>query len=193
MKAADGPLTESLFYKVSVTDANGREIFEESGISHSYTEAWNKIINVQARGSSNTIKDVGGVDRTVSQSSSNLRANAGIGNANYGIRVGKGTTPVDISDYCLEIPVEQGTGPDQLSHQEVQNTAPVEAAPDCSFTIFRVFFNDTGATISGIQEIGCYVYMSGYYGLGFRDVLASPASIPYGGAMTVTYTLKVTA
>ena len=193
MKPLQEYLTESLFYEVVVTDKEGQEIFRETGPSRSYTELWNKVINAHARAGSNTIKDTGGVDRTVGQSSSNLRSNAGIGNVNFGIRVGKGSTPVDISDYALETPVGEGTGVDQLSHQEVQNSQPVVSAPDCSFKIWRVMFNNTGSTVSGIREIGCYVIMGSWYGLAFRDVLAGPASIPFGGAMTVTYTLKVTA
>jgi hypothetical protein len=193
MKPMPEHLTESLFYEVVVTDKEGHETFSEAGPSQSYTELWNKVINAHARPGSNTIKDTGGVDRTIGQTSSNLRANAGMGNVNYGIRVGKGSTPVDISDYALETPVGEGTGADQLSHQEVQNTQPVVSAPDCSFKIWRVMFNNTGSTVSGIREIGCYVIMGGYYGLAFRDVLGGPASIPFGGAMTVTYTLKVTA
>jgi hypothetical protein len=193
MKPIQEHLTESLSYEVVVTDKKGREIFREAGPSHSYTELWNKVLNAHARTGSNTIKDTGGVNRTVGQSSSNLRANAGIGNVNFGIRVGMGNTPVDISDYALETPVEEGTGVDQLSHHEVQNSQPVVSAPDCSFTIWRVMFNNTGSIVSGIREVGCYVIMGGYYGLAFRDVLAGPASIPFGGAMTVTYTIKVTA
>ena len=193
MKPIPEQLTESLFYEVVVTDREGREVFREAGLSRSYTELWNKVINSHARAGSNTIKDTGGVDRTVGQSVSNLRATAGVGNINYGIRVGKGYTPVDISDYALAIPVGEGTGVDQLSHHEVQNSQPVVSPPDCSFKIWRVMFNNSGSTVSGIREIGCYVIMGGYYGLAFRDVLGGPASIPFGGAMTVTYILKVTA
>ncbi len=193
MKPIQEHLTESLFYEVVVTDKEGREIFREEGPSHSYTELWNKVINAHARMGSNTIKDTGGTTRTVGRSSSNLMATAGMGNVNFGIRVGKGSTPVDISDYALETPIEEGAGVDQLSHQEVQNSQPVVSAPDCSFRIWRVMFNNTGSTVVGIREIGCYVVMGSWYGLAFRDVLVGAASIPFGGAMTVTYTLKVTA
>ncbi len=186
-------LQESLFYEVVVTDKEGREIFREEGPSHSFTELWNKIINAHARQSANTIKDTSGVDRTVVKASVNLRANAGIGVTSNGIRVGKGTTPVDISDHALENPVSEGTGADQLSHQEMQWILPAESPPDCLFKIWRVMFNYTGTTVSGIQEIGCYVRMGSWYGLAFRDVLVGAASIPDGGAMTVTYTIKVTA
>ncbi len=193
MKPIQEHLTESLFYEIIVTDKEGLEIFHEGGPSHSYTELWNKIVNAHARTGSNTIKDTGGTNRSVGQYSGNLRANAGIGTTSYGIRVGKGTTPVDISDYALETPIEEGAGVHQLNHQEVQNSQPVVSAPDCSFKIWRVMFNNTGGTVSGIREIGCYVIMGSWSGLAFRDGLAGPASIPFGGAMTVTYTLKVTA
>ena len=189
----EAQLTEQLFYKVVVTDKERQEVFREEGPSHSYTELWNKVINAHASMGSNTIKDTGGADRTVGRSPSNLRANAGVGDVNFGIRVGKGSTPVDISDYALEAPVAEGTGAEQLSHHEVQNSQPVVSAPDCSFTIWRVMFNNTGSAVTGIREIGCYVIMGSWYGLAFRDVLAGPASIPFGGAVTVTYTLKVTA
>jgi len=193
MSPKETHITEQLFYEVVVNDKEGLEIFREVGPSHSYTELWNKVINAHARMGSNTIKDTDGVERSVGRSPSNLRASAAVGNTNYGIRVGKGTTPVDISDYALENPISEGTGPDQLSHHEQQWTTPVVSSPDCSITIWRVMFNNAGSTVSGIREIGCYVVMGGYYGLAFRDVLAGPASIPFGGAMTVTYTLKVTA
>jgi len=186
-------LQESLCYEVMVKDKEGLEIFHEEGLSHSLTELWNKIINAHARQGTNTIKDTDGIDRTVGQYFANLKTNAGIGTTSYGIRTGKGATSVDISDYALEDPVSEGTGVGHLSHQEMQHTSPVEAPPDCSFRIWRVMFNYTGSTVSGIREIGCYVVMGGYYGLAFRDVLSGPASIPFGGAMTVTYTLKVTA
>jgi len=186
-------LQESLFYDVVVKDRKGLEIFREEGPSHSLTELWNKIINAHARQSTNTIKDTDGVDRTVGQYFANLKANAGIGTTSYGIRVGRGNTPVDISDHALENPVSEGTGVGQLSHQEMQHTPPMETPPNCAFDIWRVMFNYTGSTVSGIREIGCYVLIGSWYGLAFRDVLAGSVSIPDGGAMTVTYTIKVTA
>ena len=61
--------------------------------------------------------------------------------------------------------------------------------------------NNSGSTITGIKEIGVYVQtrrvtngiMGPYSMLGFRDVLPSAMYIPDGGAITVTYTIKVIA
>lgn len=186
-------LSESLAYEVVVTDKEGRVIQREKGVSHSYTEAWNKMINCNARQGSSTIKDTGGTDRSVGPASSHLRAGAGIGDVSRGIRVGRGTTPVDISDYALENPVDEGTGPGQLSHQEMQFSNPTVVGSDCSFKLWRVMFNYTGAVVTGIREIGCYVMMASYYALAFRDVLASSFSVPDGGAITITYEIKVSA
>jgi hypothetical protein len=193
MKPAGETLNESLFYEVVVTDKDGRVIQHEKGVSRSYTEAWNKIINANARQGSNTIKDTGGTDRSVGAASSHLRAAAGIGDTNRGIRIGRGTTPVDISDYALENPVDEGTGPGQLSHQEMQFSEPAVVGSDCSFKLWRVMFNYAGTLVSGIREIGCYVMMASYYALAFRDVLISSFSIPDGGAITITYEIKVSA
>ena len=186
-------LSESLAYEVVVTDREGRVMQHENGVSHSFTEAWNKLINCNARQGSNTIKDTSGTERSVGAASSHLRAGAGIGDVSRGIRVGRGTTPVDISDYALEDPVDEGTGPGQLSHQEMQFSNPVVVGSECSFKLWRVMFNYTGALVSGIREIGCYVMMAPYYALAFRDVLASSFSVPDGGAITITYEIKVSA
>jgi len=193
MKSDNEALNESLSYEVIVTDKEGQVIQRENGTARSFTEAWNKMINSNARQGSNTIKDTDGTDRSVGAASSHLRASAGIGDVSRGIRVGRGTTPVDISDYALDNPVDEGTGPGQLSHQEMQFSDPAVVGSDCSFKLWRVMFNYTGALVSGIREIGCYVMMASYYALAFRDVLVSSFSVPDGGAITITYEIKVSA
>ena len=108
------------------------------------------------------------------------------------LRVGKGTTAVAIDDYALESPCEEGTGTDEFNHQAMGKTEPSVIGSTCSFTVTRAMVNNSGATISGIREIGSYVRGYDWYFLGFRDVLGGPVSIPDGGAITVTYTLSVT-
>ncbi|MBA7710748.1 hypothetical protein ES703_119694 [subsurface metagenome] len=183
-----------LTYVVEITDREGRVLRRIEAPSRSFVEQWNKVINVAAKQTASTIKDTGGVDRSVSPHASNLRINAGAGIITYGIRVGKGSTAVTITDYQLETPLAEGVGVDQLTHLAMLSTAPSIDGSDCSFTIKRNMINNTGATITGINELGAYMRMgNSYYGLAFRDVLGSPASVPDGGAITVEYTLKVTA
>ena len=188
-------LKEGLSYKVVVQDKHGKVLEQIEAPSRSYVRAWNQCLYVLNRHTGFTITDTGGTGRSISYSSSVLRANAGVGEIGYGIRIGKGTTPVTISDYALEIPCGEGTGVDQFLHQAMAASSPTVAGSDCSFWVRRVMVNNSGSTISGIREIGCYVmmkYSPRYYALGYRDVLPGSVSIPDGGSITVTYTLKVT-
>ena len=191
-----------LSYKVEVTDKDGRVVQGEEGPSHSYVRQWNEILHLQAAaiyiGGGGTIKMTdGSTESNAYYSVRSFASNAGIGVDRSGLRVGKDSTPVSINDYALGAPIAQGTGLDQLEHQLTYFTAPSVVGPTLSFTIQRSFVNHSGATISGIREIGNYVEftgsMFGRVALGFRDVLGSSFSIPDGGAITVTYTLKVTA
>jgi len=189
-------LQESLFYEVVVRDRRGKVLERIAAPSRSYVSAWNQLLNVLNAHTGKYITDVGGASQYISYSSSVLRANAGAGDISYGIRIGKGMTPVSINDYALENPCGEGTGVDQFLHQAMAAGSPSVVGYDCSFWHRRVMVNNSGSTISGIQEIGCYVmmkYSPQYIGLSYRDVLPGPVSIPDGGSITVTYTLKVTA
>jgi len=188
-------IKERLSYEVVVRDKHGKVLKRIAAPSRSYVRAWNQCLYVLNRHTGYTITDTGGTGRSISYSSSVLRANAGAVEIGYGIRIGKGTTPVTINDYALEAPCGEGTGPDQFLHQATSASSPAVAGPDCSFWLRRVMVNNIGSTISGIREIGCYVmmkYSPAYYGLGYHDVLPGPVSVPDGGSITVTYTLKVT-
>ena len=188
-------LKEGLSYKVVVQDKHGKVLEQIEAPSRSYVRAWNQCLYVLNRHTGFTITDTGGTGRSISYSSSVLRANAGVGEIGYGIRIGKGTTPVTINDYALETPCGEGTGVDQFLHQAMAASSPAVAGSDCSFWVRRVMVNNSGSTISGIREIGCYVmmkYSPRYYALGYRDVLPGSVSVPDGGSITVTYTLKVT-
>lgn len=188
---------ETLRYAIIVTDKKGKVIKRLSGRSKSYVKAWNQIISVQASFINQTFKDTSGADQVVGGGSDTfLSAEAAAGDLNRGIRVGKGTTAVDITDYALESPCGEGTGLDQFSHQIVTFTVPSVAGPTCSFTITRTMINNSGATISGIKELGCYIEADSpvvHYFLGFRDVLGTVVDVPDGGAITVEYTIGVTA
>ena len=188
-------LTEGLSYEVVVRDRHGKILERIATLSRSYVSAWNQCLYVLNRHTSFTITDTGGTGRSISYSSSVLRANAGVGEIDHGIRVGKGTTPITINDYALEALCGEGTGVDQFLHQAMAASSPAVVGSDCSFWIRRVMVNNSGSTISGIREIGCYVmtkYSPRYCALGYRDVLPGSVSVPDGGSITVTYTLKVT-
>lgn len=185
---------EGLYYRVVVTDKEGKVLHEEAGPSKSFVQQWNQLTNVQAKGTASTITDTGGVGRSISPYSVTHKIQAAAGVTTYGLRVGKGSTAVAITDYALETPVVHGVGAGQLNHLASTYTAPAVVGSDCSFTIKRNFINQSGATVTGIREIGAYMQMSAsYFALAFRDVLVGSIDVPDGGAVTAEYTIKVSA
>jgi len=190
-----------LSYTVIVTDKKGRVLKRISAPSRSYVQAWNKLIDSHAMFTNAgspyvVVKDTAGGDQNAYSSTITLQCNAPVGDINHGIRVGKGTTAVAITDYALESPCENGTGTDQFQHQAMEFTTPSVLGATCSFTVKRVMVNNSGATITGIREVACYGYFSASMmtrkAMGFRDVLGSPCDVPDGGAITVEYTIGVT-
>ncbi len=186
---------EVLSYTVVVTDKRGKELKRVSAPSKSYVQQWNQIINVGSRPTGELIKDTDGVNRNSAGHASNLSANAAIGIDDNGIRVGRGTTAVAITDYALETPCDEGVGLNQLEHQAMQFTEPAVAGSTCSFTAKRTLINNSGADIIGVKELGCYIGFSAsaWYAMGFRDLLGTAVDVPDGGAITVEYTIGATA
>lgn len=190
--------TETLTYRVVITDKDGKVLHDISAPSKSFVCQWNQIINGKARDTDVQVTDTSGVARTCSQvqNAANLVINATIGTDSYGLRVGKGTTAVAIDDYALETPCDEGVGVDQLNHQLTELTAPQTVGSTCSFTVRRAMINNSGATIVGVQELGAYLMFrestTARFAMGFRDILGSAVDVPDGGAVTVEYTIGVT-
>lgn len=193
VQVKEGEDTMQLSYVVEVTDKDGKVIQRVASPSRSFVRQWYDLMAIHARQDAANVMDTGGVSRAITYHANNWRAYAIAGVTTYGIRVGKGTTPVTISDYALQSPIEEGVGADQLEHQAMTYVAPAVADSTCSFVLRRSMINNTGNTIAGIKEIGCYMRMSAsYYGMGFRDVLPGSLSVPDGGTISVAYTLSVT-
>jgi len=185
---------EGLSYSVEVRDKEGRVIQRVSAPSRSYVRAWNQLLNVQFKYSTDTsIVMTNGNPGSIGYHENNLNCNAAAGIVLYGLRVGKGFTAVDITDYALETPCGEGVGVDEFNHQITAFTLPAVVGTTCSFTIKRILINNSGATISAIREIGMYIRLElVWYALGFRDVLPGGVTVPHGGSITVTYTIPVT-
>ena len=188
--------SESLSFKVEVHDKDGRLLKRVQGPSESYVRQWNQLINILARTANATIVDTGGTGRGVTYTSYDMNApeSASLGQSSWGTVVGRGNTAVTINDYALETQCGQGTGANQVLYRELQYTAPAVVGSTCSWTVKRVFVNQSGDTIS-IAEIGFYVIMhtaAAYRAMAFRDVLGPAVDVPDGGAITVTYEVKST-
>jgi len=185
--------TMGLDYLVEVTDKDGKVLQRISAPSRSFVRQWYDVMSGMADNISRTIKDTGGINRSAGPHERNWFAYAPPGTTAWGHRVGKGTTAVTISDYALETPLEEGTGLDQFEHLITLYGKPAVVGSTCSFWLRRTMLNSSGSTITGIKEIGVYTRLAAsYYMLGVRDVLPSAVYVPDGGAITVTYTFKVT-
>lgn len=193
VQLTDKKVEESLSYTVEVRDKKGQVLQRISAPSRSYVEQWNQLINILAKQSAAAgLIDTGGVVRSISPDPRTFGINALAGNILKGIRVGKGFTAVAIDDYALETPLGEGVGVDEFNHQAMTHTAPVVVGTTSSFPIKRILINNSGATISDIREISCYIGGQNMYFLGFRDVLPGAVAVPDGGSITVTYTIAAT-
>jgi len=185
--------TMGLDYLVEVTDKDGKVLQRISAPSRSFVRQWYDLMSAHCDNVARIVKDTGGINRSAAPHENGWYARAAAGITGYGHRVGKGTTAVTISDYALESPIEEGAGLDQLEHGAVSYAKPAVAGSTCSFWLRRSMLNSSGSTITGIKEIGIYTRIAAPYLMcGVRDVLPSEVYIPNGGAITVTYTFKVT-
>ena len=185
--------TMEIEYLVEVTDKDGKVLQRISAPSRSFVRQWYDLMSAHADNVAKTVTDTGGIARSGAPHERGWFALATAGITTYGHRIGKGTTAVTISDYALGTPLEEGTGLDNFEHQAVTYGKPEVVGSTCSFWLRRSMINNSGNTISGIKEIGIYTrFAATYYMLGVRDVLPSALAVPDGGAITVTYTFKVT-
>jgi len=189
-------MSEKLYYEVIVRDKYGRVIARQKRKAHSYLVAYSQLLYIamDEPGGSQNIVNTDGVTRNATAHYETFNMNGTAGNALLGIRVGLGNTPVDISDFVLATPITEGVGAGQLSHLASTITNPTVAAGESAFTIARVMVNGSGGTIT-VREIGIYSQtgntLPARYCCVVRDVLVGEVSIPDGGSITVTYTIRV--
>lgn len=191
-------LKEKLFYKVVVTDKKGKVVAVREGEARSFLAQYNGLLASCFDLAAKTVKNTAGVDKSATGSGvwyTVFNINAAVGVTDYGIRIGTGNTAVTISDYALKTPVAEGSSSDQMEHQaSVLATNVTVSDPDCTFTIVRIMINSGSTTIT-VRELGIYCISrdSGnnecYFCIA-RDVITAVA-VPAGGAITVTYTWKI--
>jgi len=183
---------ERLWYAIVTRDRYGKIVARERRKSHSFLKAWNQIVYVQmSRVNLAGTKDTGGVARTLSIHENNFIIAVGIGSTIIGIRVGTGDTPVDIADFAMETPIEQGVAAGQMEHLACTVAVPVVAAPSCSSLVSRTISNNSGGVIT-VREAGIYLRGATYFFCGTRDVLIAPQAVPNGGGITIDWTIGVT-
>jgi len=117
--------------------------------------------------------------------------------ANYGIRVGSGSSTPTPTDYNLASPIAHGTGSGQLVYGSVSVEDVIIDGNTVYFRIIRTFSNSSGATVT-VREIGLSMrtwvalWNTWDYVLLARDVLSSSVDVPNGATLTVRYILSTT-
>jgi hypothetical protein len=122
-----------------------------------------------------------------------------VGNSTYyyrGISIGTGTSASSIEDYCLESPVENGTGPGQMTRDDGVYVSITYNAETKKWTAvyYRDFNNNSGGTIT-IGETGLGRQLTANTTIDSfveRNVLASPVAVADGQTLRVTYTTEMT-
>jgi len=141
-----------------------------------------------------TIKDTGGTGRVLTRHANDFGMAAAAANANYGIIIGRGSTGVTLADFQVETPIAEGVGLNQMNYAVTTVSTSAVAAPLCGFTIARAVINNSALDIT-VTEAAIYTTMGAtpWYVCVVRDVFGTPLVVPVGGAITVNWTLQVTA
>lgn len=185
---------ERLWYSIVTRDRYGKVVSRERRKSHSFLKQWNQLLYCQMGYQSIQIKDTNNVNKSATPQNVNFKVLCVAGETRYGLRIGTGFTAVDISDYALEIPIEQGVGAGQMQHGATTVAVYSVVANTCSFVTSRLITNNSGGAIT-VKETALYaVYGSyPYYGCFTRDVLAVPQAVPHLGTISIDWTIGVTA
>ncbi len=166
----------------------------------SFVQGYNWAVCAQFLGSSSPspvlgpVKDTGGTNRNLRTCGIPFRSNGGAGVTDTGIRVGTSDDAVAINQHSLQAPIGQGIGAGQMEHLAQTFSFIGVAGSQCSFETQRVFVNNSGAPIA-VRETA--IYMTVYYPttaayiMAARDLITE--DVPDGGAVTVTYTIRIVA
>ncbi len=198
-----------------VRDASGLEILNRSEPAHSWTRnAWNYLFaffgDAGAVGSSFGAGFMTGkrIDGTIDYSTgycccqgyvAEVDASTFVNeqeNGNYGIVAGTSSTAFDPDQYALGAIIPHGSGEGQLYYmamlQSVRSYNETSKVWQARFS--RTIHNYHTADMT-VREIGlycsCELFGSVHFYLMARDVLETPAVIPYGGDLVVNYDVKV--
>jgi len=169
-----------------------RILARRSFVSRSYVLAFLDLLWVQIWNSNQTIKDIGGVNRSIGPHLYNFSARASVGEIGFGLMVGTGDTAVAITDYKLETQILHGVGAGQLYHQGSQWIAPSTIGARRHFYTSREFDNQSGATIT-VKECGIYTRAdTSYYLCSIRDIIpAGGQAVAHNQTLTIQYEIYV--
>ena len=183
--------------ELTISDKNGRIVKHIQRKAESFVQQFLQLFYIQscqiAERLLYPIKDTGNNIRNICESNLSFASNAALGDTNFGIMVGTGTTDPAINDYKLQTPIAHGTGSGQLQYSAVTFGAPAADSTTSQFTITRNFANGSSGSVT-VYEIGLYVkgyvYNTAYYFMTLRDVISGGISVGAGQTLTVNYRIQ---
>jgi len=207
------PFTPEMFVEVEVY-REGVLIKRHIQRAHSPLMNWVRVVRACFARESQTVVDLNGASQTFSCYSAeswcncggnyggagmSLRVNAGDNDASFGILVGRGTAPVQFTDYNLSTKYEQGSGIGRLDYDSVTvldvDTGQISiGGKNYNYARFAVMrpVNNLTSTNQTVTEIGLAVLYFNAWGtnfkfLIFRDLLDNPITIPPQGTAVFRY------
>lgn len=134
----------------------------------------------QVRNTSNGLTSNSGITDVMGAAGTNLK----------GIVVGTDNTAVAMTNYALGTLITSGGGAGQLNYGAVSVSVSSTAGSTRSFTISRLFTNNSGGDIT-VQEVGlyCFVASSQYFCI---DRTISTKLIANTASATAIYTISIT-
>ena len=201
-------LKPRLFIKLK--DANRRVLRDEELPCHSYVNNFYMHIISQMfgaygpSGDSLTVYNTAGTARNNTtlvyrMGSDVAKWEPGVSNSDFGILVGTSLTGWAITNFKLGAQLTEGIGAGHLHHgaQSVPTISTLAAVRTVSRN--RSFWNNSPLADITVNEIGMYIYTymeatsGNEYMMFFRDVLASPITVPMnGGELQVTIASSLT-
>ncbi|RLI87618.1 MAG: hypothetical protein DRP01_01295 [Archaeoglobales archaeon] len=151
---------------------------------------------------SESLKDVTGTSRTINPAlytkggkgtysysvSAAMEVDSPEGNIDFGIVVGTSDIPVSPYDYYIN-KISHGTSSGQLYYYSTQVKDVVVSGNIIELEVARSLSNQTDEDIN-VNEFGLIAKIKGYYFLIAREV--SPATVPSGGFLEVSFKFKTT-
>jgi hypothetical protein len=182
-----------LFYQLTVRNKTGKVVRKTPfRISKSFILQFLQVMEAQMSTDSVTMKRTDGELAGVAPNVINFKCEAAIGDLDYGILLGTGTTTPANDDYTMETLIAHGSAATQLNYAAVSFIAAQEVGVNVDFQILRSMQNLSGNIIY-VTEAGLAVIAGlgeGFY-LAVHDVFAA-VPVANGETLTATYTFRTT-
>jgi len=186
--------------QVEIKDKNGKVIKRsQKKLCRSYLRQLIDFLQAINSTTAGSIKDTSGNAKTFAFLASGwadrlMSAIAPSTNTLYGILVGTGASPVNVSDFAMQTLIAHGDTSTKLNYGAVSVGAVAIVGSTAKFTIARTLTNNSGADIN-VTEIGLVEACSGYAQSIFYAMIEHTLlsfTVVNGTSGTVTYTISVT-